>query len=166
MERAEIWMRYYMMPGFSFIFALVFLFTGGSDLIKAIDSYGWNTADGVILRSSIYKENKKKYKWNVEYTYSVNNLHYNSDNFKYGAFINFRLLDSKQNIMNKRVAKYPSGKKIKVYYNPDDASESVVLNGLSGGVFLLPFLGVVFAGAGSLLISDNVKNRKITKTSF
>jgi len=119
------------------VMILLFLFYRNERLAKA--SLNWPSVEGVVVVSKISKDRKKnddpntkkikkyvtKYHLNLRYKYEVEGKVYSSSNISY----------HRKSIPNDRYnrkyseqtsAKYPVGKKVKVYYDPSDHERSVL----------------------------------------
>ena len=119
----------------------------GSDMIADIGTRNWESADGIVENSYVSTstggEGGTTYCLHVDYRYTVDGRTYSGDRISYSA----------DNSCNSWSANsdddYPEGKKITVYYDPSNPSESVLLSGLSGidfficCFFIFPLVGLL-----------------------
>jgi len=98
--------------------------------IQGTTSSRWPTANGTIVSSIVKKTvrptqegNKTAYSAQVVYKYPVNNRQYSCDRVSIG----------KSAYAEATVKKYPTGKAVTVYYNPDKPQEAVLEPGLKWG---------------------------------
>ncbi len=119
----------------------------GSDMIADIGTRNWESADGIVENSYVSTstdgEGGTTYCLHVDYQYTVDGRVYDGNRISYSA----------DNSCNSWSANsdddYPEGKKITVYYDPSNPSESVLLSGLSGidfficCFFIFPLVGLL-----------------------
>ena len=119
----------------------------GSDMIADIGTRNWEPADGIVENSYVSTstdgEGGTTYCLHVDYQYTVDGRVYDGNRISYSA----------DNSCNSWSANsdddYPEGKKITVYYDPSNPSESVLLSGLSGidfficCFFIFPLVGLL-----------------------
>lgn len=80
------------------------------------------------------------YTVNVSYEYSVGNEKYRGDRFYFSSISHAVDKDS----ANEEIKKLRLGKKIKVFYNPDNHSEAVISREIPRVVYLSFFGGLIF----------------------
>ena len=126
------------------LFATVII---GSDMIADIGTRNWESVDGIVENSYVSTstdgEGGTTYCLHVDYQYTVDGRTYDGNRISYSA----------DNSCNSWSANsdddYPEGKKITVYYDPSNPSESVLLSGLSGidfficCFFIFPLVGLL-----------------------
>jgi hypothetical protein len=93
---------------------------------RARAAENWIMTLGEIVTSEIQERktsrNKRTTVAHIVYQYEVMNQTYRSDrlNFKLGRTTGFTSL------LEEQIAQYPMGKRVEVYYNPDDPSDAVL----------------------------------------
>lgn len=144
-----------------FIFGVILFYIYFNVSLDTQKQKSWLETDGIILKSSVKAQtldfttdnrNKKKYNTkkvkktiteyypDMTYSYSVNGKKYSSSqlggfNRKNKANLNPRSISSVEAV----IAKYPVGKKIKVFYNPDNPKEAVKDKQLTPSIIILAF---------------------------
>ena len=116
--------------------------TGISNIKSAKESETWPTVNGVIFKSKVKSstsDGSTTYGADISYDYQVNGQAYKGDKVTFGD-----VSTSSSSRAEKIVDRYPVGKIIGVFYNPNKPETSVLEPGLSGGVWLLPGVGSVF----------------------
>ncbi len=120
-------------------------------VLKSRLSKSWNTVTGKVIKSEIYtsrdSDANATYRADIAFEYIVDGSKYLSDRLYYGV----KIMSSDNWINSKKsVDKYPVGKEIIVYYDPDKPNDSVIEPGIHfglGGVFIfsicLIILGLV-----------------------
>lgn len=153
------------------VFAIIFICIGvgvtilGSRVLKKSKaSTGWPTVEGTvtsaetrIARHPAGDRARSSTKAVVVYSYSVEGIKYSSDRISFvqdGA--------GSGHEAHQIVRRYPFGKKVKVYFNPDDPRVSVLEPGMSLSSFMPLGAGVVFIIVGVVtffvgLVKKNVK---------
>ncbi|MDH5680189.1 MAG: DUF3592 domain-containing protein [Spirochaetota bacterium] len=135
---------------------IIFMVIGSFSVENAKDSVNWPATDGLITTSRIEIVVRKSRRYSkttgytttttrsrearVFYDYQVNGQHYSGDKVSYKSIK-----------PDDAVNKYPKGKKLRVHYNPDDPSTSVIEPGYDYTVSI-PF----WAGFGLLCIGLGV----------
>jgi energy-coupling factor transporter transmembrane protein EcfT len=149
--------------GLLFVVAgIAFACFGYTSYQKGLESKNWPVAKGSVTQSEIEKRTEttgsgtsrrkvvKSYPV-VKYTYSVGNRDYQSGRITFGQ--------SKD--AHHTVARYPKGKNIQVYYNPENPAEAVLEPGGDAT------LSIVFIGLGAVLLVIGLvtasKFRKMSK---
>ncbi len=137
-------------------------------LDKAQASENWPTVQGIVI-SSEFETNKDRdndsdttYSAEVVYKYIV------GDHEIIGNRVRFvKTSTSNAAEASRDVNQYPQGKTVTVYYNPEDAFESVLEPGKNASVWYVIIFGLMFALVGglSLLIGIFSKNRDIKVTT-
>ena len=121
-------------------------------LIKTIFGSGkWPTASGQIITSSIdgptYGKYGPQYGADISYQYSVGGATYVSDVVNPIMVYHETLAESQE-----LVQQYPLGKSVKVYYNPDDPYNAVLVPVASPANGFIGCLALIFLGSGCLAI--------------
>ena len=125
---------------FSFL-VTVFIVT---DIMQDLGTGDWRPVDGVVLSSSVTTGSENDvYCLNVRYEYNVDGTTYQGDKVSFSS-------EKNCNSWSKNADQdYPKGEEITVYYNPDNPSEAVLNNGLSGVpfstccFFAFPMVGLI-----------------------
>ncbi len=107
---------------------------------KGIVSENWPTTKGVVTSSFVEKVlresssgTKVKENLKIEFDYFLENQKYHSTNF-----------GNIEGLLQNIVEKYPIGKNIKVYYNPDNPMEAILNPGFSLGTSYIMFIIIGF----------------------
>ena len=141
--------------------ALFLLLLGGLGLFfgigilhlpMAVASLSWPTVEGLIISSEVYEGCCGEYSegwWpEVSYGYSVGETAYVSDKVE--------ILDvgdsSTSYFAQQVILRYPVGKQVMVYYNPEDPSMAVLEPGIPDNHYLFSLFLAVIALAPILLI--------------
>ena len=120
---------------------------------KAIASSNWPSAPGRIINCKYSHSNEVKSPDTlaVKYSYTVGKQYYN------GSTINFDdgMNDTARSIL---ACKFPSGANVKVYYNPESPSDSVLIKGFNwSGHFIFYFTSflIIFTAILAIKIYGN-----------
>jgi hypothetical protein len=133
---------YWSLPGFFIIAGFILIVAGIRTALRMQSSLSWKRAKGVIIQSKVISSNNKWYYPEVIYEFHVKDKKYESEIFIFGEKEPRDLYQTKQ-----AIAEYPKGKKLTVYYNPEDPSDCSLKPGkIDKGELLL-----LFAGGGSFL---------------
>jgi hypothetical protein len=131
---------------------VVLMSFGGVEFKRALDSKSWPSTAGTITNSYLQKNReKKKNRWvttyfpRVEYRYTVADKTFSAGRIAFGG-----TSGSNQIKAHNVIAKYPPGKAVQVYYNPDDPTVAVLEAGHSFKAIVIVLAGLVFLGAGML----------------
>jgi hypothetical protein len=132
--------------GVSLIFILIGLglvFWGWNILHNARASAAWPTSAGRITESTLDHstdaEGSDSYSPKITYTYSVNNLFYDSGTIKFGENSY-----SSQRKAQEILSHYPVGQSVTVYYEPDNPGKAVLEPGVSAGSYIVLAIGIFF----------------------
>ena len=140
------------------LFILVFFIGGVSAVIfgirnrkKAQESTGWPSVDGVITKTwtnesrDTDEDGFTSYsytpKW--QYQYQLGGQTYSSEQVTFGGEKSY----SNRKKAEQELIKYPQNGRVRVYYNPQDPADSVLVRGTKGT------LGAIIAGIVLILIS-------------
>lgn len=137
--------------------ALIFLVVGAgltwwgwNILGNAKASTSWPKATGRIISSSVEysrdSDGHDSYKPEVTYTYAVNNRFYKSHAIKFGE----NSYDNKP-VANEIANRYAVGKKVVVYYDPQNPENSILEPGVTGGSYIVLGIGVLFVMIGLIV---------------
>jgi len=142
--------------GIIFIVVGVAIFGLGINLYKkAKASETWPTVDGVVFSSEVssYKDSKKntRYSANVNYSYMIENKEYTSNDISMSE-----VTSSNVSSAEKICKQYPEGTKVKVFYNPENPDESLLIPGTSFVVYLPMIAGAIFLLIGIVLVGKPI----------
>lgn len=154
-------------------------FFGWRSVIRSLASSDWPSVDGKIIDSRVEEEknkrtgsrtnktplNQKRYQPKVDYSYSVNDKSFKGTRISYsdhgylGKSKEITIMGVTRYSSNadakagaqKIVQKYPKGKKVTVYYMPDNPSKSLLEPGFSYKVFAWPICGFVLLVIGGVI---------------
>jgi hypothetical protein len=122
------------------------LVLGTGQLKKARASESWPSVQGIVVSSTVERssehDNTDHYQASVVYEYAVDGVTYSCNRVSYGAT---RGLQEEAQAEAKR---YPKGKRVEVYYDPDDPDVAVLEPGKAGEPYLWLGLGGAFAVVG------------------
>ncbi len=102
----------------------------------------WAATDGVIVKSELEPDSDGDSSAKITYRYTVNGRNFESSQFSFTALQND--LPAKQS----RIAKYPMGQRVQVYYDPQKPTSAVLERDGS-----LTWLGVVITGLVFIIIA-------------
>jgi hypothetical protein len=132
----------------------IFLIVWGSNELKgAYQSRSWPSTQGKITSSYIKKQVNKKSSTNrtttsfsakVHYRYMVGGKTYSGDMICFGGTYS----GGKRSLAKKVADSYPKGKKVTVYYNPENPKEAVLKTGFSWTTFMVFIGGLLFLCVG------------------
>ena len=142
------------------VFGLIILIIGFAILCitvfaisNSVSAKEWSIIMGKVIKSDIYKsqfggESNAGYRPDIAFEYTVNGEKYISDRLYYGVKImsSFNWIRSR-----KLIEKYPVNKEVKVYFNPNKPSESVVEPGIHFDLGVIFILAILFVIVGFLL---------------
>jgi len=122
-------------------------FWGWNILQNAKASSSWPTAEGMVTSSEVARvsdaDGGVTYSPELTYEYSTSNTAYEGHTIKFGE----------NSYSSRRKAEgiasgYPIGKKVIVYYDPQDPERSVLEPGVSGGSYIVLGIGILFGIIG------------------
>lgn len=121
---------------------------------NGLRSANWPSALGTITESRVTTsepgESQPMYGAEIAYSFRVESRAYTGDT------VSFSVDSVNQSVAESQVRKYPKGKAVLVYYDPNDASKSVLEPGFTEDTYILLFSGFMFL-AGSLLLGWAVR---------
>lgn len=149
-QTADTVLRWLLLLPLLFIVAGTLMsFFGVRQFLQAKASTAWPTVTGVITVAELGKQmgneqdESTTYSADLSYDYLVNDHSYVN-----GA-VSFAGVKSRDPSTARRILKrYPVGKQVTVYYNPDDPQDAVLEPGLRGGSWFLPLFGTLFVAVG------------------
>lgn len=141
-------------------FGVVFLIVGIAISVWGIQavrrshaSRNWPTTEGTVVSSAIERSGRsvvQNHRAEIEYEYSVKGITHSSGAVSCGDYGSAFSSHARE-----IVERYPQGKKVPVYYDPQDPSVAVLEPGSSWGAYIPLLIGVLFCGvaAGGILRS-------------
>jgi hypothetical protein len=145
-----------LMAVFLIFMGLIFTLLGGYETYQGVRTKGWPAAEGVIRSSKIESRRKNNtiksggsktvYSIEVQYTYMVGDLMHRGNNLGYGD----KSFNSRHDA-NQAQKPWLKGKKVKVFYDPQDPKKSVLKTGM-GMSWLAVAFGMVFTFLGLYLL--------------
>lgn len=123
------------------------LIYGVRNLLLADASRNWPTVKGKVTVSKMGTHRGDKsttYSADVAYDYTVNGTRYTGDRVTFGSVSTSSTARARR-VLNR----YPKGKEVTVYYNPEDPEQSVLEPGIHGATWFLPAFGLLFAVVGA-----------------
>ncbi len=150
-------MKNFLGAGCGGLFALIGLMILGfgiREYFKAQASTGWPSVEGVVLRSEMDVDHSSSssggssttYGADVAYEYQQGGTRRTGDRVEFGEISTGDSSDAQQVL-----DRYPVGREVTVYYNPEDPADSVLEPGVSGSTFFLPLFGCLFFVVGCLV---------------
>jgi hypothetical protein len=90
--------------------------------LRAAASRKWPASSGTVTASTLEQspDNKRRFRAAVQYRYRVGEKDYQSNRIFWGGS------EGRQKPMASVVASYPAGRKVKVFYDPQNPAEAVV----------------------------------------
>ena len=149
-----------MGPGMQFffgrIFPMIFVLTGGSvlyfgvmNILIARDSVNWPSVPGTVISSEVQShrgDDGTTYSAEVYFEYEVEGTKHASNRVTVGS-VSTSNPSGARSIVNR----YPAGREVEVFYNPEDRDYGLLETGVTGATWFLPLFGGVFFTVGSLL---------------
>ncbi|MBN2280877.1 MAG: DUF3592 domain-containing protein [Candidatus Marinimicrobia bacterium] len=147
------------------ICTILFVFLSKPMMDQYKEVQNWPSVQGTISSSEFdcWEAEKKvdgryvtetKCAASVEYEYTIGGVSYINSDIRPNSGIK---ITYDRNTAQKIVARYPVGAKVEVYYNPEDASNSVLEKEMKLGNWLLYLLPFIFGLAIVLVIVKNLK---------
>jgi len=151
------------------LFGLVFLAVGigvtawGWNVLgDAKASTSWPSVDGSVISSKVERERTSRrsggrrrtsttYGAEVRYRYSVDGNEYSSDKVSFGDYSSSNRARA-QGIVDR----YPVGKTVQVYYDPNTPETAVLESGTSWSCYLPIGLGIIFTIVGALVSAGSL----------
>ena len=132
----------FVLPLFTCIFGAVFTLIAQGDMRDYLGSRSWVTADGEVvssrLISSTDSDGDTTHRPQVDYFFYVGDERWTGNRLYFGDDIS-----SSGGGAQKKVDEYPPGRAIKVSYDPDDPTESVVERRVSTALIIFSAIGIV-----------------------
>ena len=163
--------RWIFCLGFMFI-GLVFLLLGGYQLLQGLTTKDWPAAPGKILSSKVQSGtsnsrgpartttgSSKRYSVDVRYRYELDGQEFEGDRLRFGN-VSYKSRSKAQKVMNR----YPRGKEVEVFYDPENPQSSVLIKGiglswlavgLGAAMFLLGLVMLIKTAMGARRNSEH-----------
>lgn len=112
---------------------------------EADESQGWSSTIGKITKSSIqreasYESSNTLYFPEVEYLYEFLGTEYTGNRITFGGSTG----NSNRKKSEETLAKYPVGKSIPIYYDPNNPQDSVLIRKMGTGGMVFLVVGILF----------------------
>lgn len=120
------------------VVGLLALYWGITTIIVSIHSPKWPVAQGHIIQSSIEYDGDNFYA-DIQYEFIIDSTTYR------GSDISFSDLRSSKAHAKDAVARYPLGKKVDVYFNPDNPSKCALEAGFRKASLFIILFGLLFS---------------------
>jgi hypothetical protein len=130
------WPRY-VIPGGFILFGVICIGIGISEVTNMVSSKSWPTARGIVIKSEVGSSGGYYYP-RIKYVFHVKNKKYESINFDIANAQSGDPIPSK-----KAVKRYPAGKEVTVYYNPENPEECALEPGVDWSMLAMMFGGGV-----------------------
>ncbi|OUT62386.1 MAG: hypothetical protein CBB71_02230 [Rhodopirellula sp. TMED11] len=143
-----------LMPLIFFVVGVVVLWSGVNNYQRGNASESWPTVQGTVLDATIRDvrssnsngPSRTSYAVHLDYEYEVDGTVYEGDQVRFGA-----MMHNERSGALAEQKKYATDSPVSVHYNPEDASEAVLVAGYGDGVWVAIGLGVVFTVVGMVL---------------
>jgi len=152
--------------GGSFLFILVFFAVGigmtvwgGIVIRNASISEGWPSTQGEITSSYIRSstdEDGTSYFADIEFKYVVNDRWLEGDMVNFGEYGT-----SDMSHAEGIVDRYPIGKMVTVYYNPEQPETAVLEPGLTWSSYFILFMGIIFLIVPAIIFASLLRQATI-----
>jgi len=154
---------------FFLILGLIFIALILQGSFKSAESENWPSIEGTILSSEISTRNELNSDTHTRDYYYMSKVSYNYtlDGAVYTSTMISVINNNKEYVIESEaqaiIDNYPIGKKVKVYYNPDNPSEAFLEPGMkdSGSVICGTVGSVIFVIFGALIVVGVIKKQKL-----
>lgn len=124
------------------------------DKEKAAQSLNWPSVSGKVIDARMLEststdsdgDSSTTYRAHVQYEYEVAGTRYTNDKINVGMVVS----TSATKKVQETLARYPAGATVKVYYDPNNPSDSVLEQKASSNLTLI--LGIIFLGVGLCMV--------------
>ena len=124
--------------------AALTIFLGVPMALNALVSKSWPAADGIVTVSEFTSnrddDGSVTYGASIAYDYNFNDIPLTGSNVHFGQYSS-----GDPSYGRSIVQKYPVGMQVRVYYDPDDPSTSVLEPGAGWSSFMVGGIGALFA---------------------
>ncbi len=131
------------------MFGLCFAGLGVRCVVHAHASLEWPATEGHVESCSVERDSDHNSRLNIRYNYAVDGRSYTGRRLAFFTWGGDHAGYLRQ---------YPVGTAVRVYYQPDRPDNAVIIQGGSGGWFIVGF-GLIFAVASASIIRFNVNSR-------
>jgi len=146
-----------------FVVGGVAVFFGSGQIKAAKQSADWPTVQGTVVSSEVQQERntsrsngksrmKTTYHAEILYDYVANGTTYSANKVSFG-----QVGGSSPAPARKIVNRYPKGKNVTVYYNPEKPETAVLEPGMSAAVYFLSGFGGIFLFFGLLVLFGKMR---------
>ena len=131
--------------GIFFLAGLAILFTGFRTYQRSKQAANWTTVTGMVTTSKVINPmgNERKQYARIEYEYSVLGTSYVSNKINFAQLSGFN--DTALGTAEEKVKKFPAGRSVTVYYDPQEPQRAVLEIGGNSGLLILGGLFIVSA---------------------
>jgi hypothetical protein len=131
--------------GIFFLAGLAILFTGIRTYQRSKQAANWMTVTGMVTTSKVINPmgNERKQYAHIEYEYSVLGTSYVSNKINFAQLSGFN--DTALGTAEEKVKKFPAGRSVTVYYDPQEPQRAVLEIGGNSGLLILGGLFIVSA---------------------
>ncbi|RMG98831.1 MAG: DUF3592 domain-containing protein [Chloroflexi bacterium] len=140
---------YVLFLGLFFVASITLTIVGVNVLRNARVSEGWPTTTGEVVASSVRASSDSDgttYYADVSYSYVVDDHRYVSDTVSFGEYGS-----SDRSHAEEVVARYPVGKRVTVYYNPELPETAVLEPGVTWSSYFPLAMGLCFLSVTSIV---------------
>jgi len=163
MRSARYFLRSIFLPGILLVLGGLAAWSAIDSILNAWSSQDWPYVEGRITASEVSSSTQSigpskinststSYFPSVSYQYTVNGGPHEGHEIVFGGY-SFNSKHEAEEILKR----YPLDKIVSVYYNPKKYHRSVLEPGLHELPLVLLFAGIVFAGAGLLVVKLSPK---------
>jgi hypothetical protein len=131
---------------------------------KAGDSHKWPTVMGTIVSSELESDVESHHRRPIEtysaairYAYEVGGKAYESDQIQLGGTSE----TSQPKEFERMVARYPEGKRVKVFYDPADPATATLEPGELGGIFNMAMVAGGFILVGGVIVALTIWGKNL-----
>ncbi len=146
---------------------LIFAIVGGAiffvfalpPLQYASTSKSWPTVPGIVSRSEVSvwkKDSQTHYQPDIAYSYTIDGKKYSSSKITVGE----PPLDNNVSKAKSVQAKYPVGKEVKVWYDPELPESAALEPGIKTGDIMLASISILFFAVGLFAIYKGLKAKR------
>jgi len=151
---------------FAMFAAGIFLLAwGGYEIVGSHETDNWPGTEGRITSSSVRQETRRAsgktstaYFPNVRYQYQIDGRQHTGHRIVFGN-VSGGLKFFAQRIVNR----YPSGRTVTVYYNPDQPQYAILETGFTWSSLFILLGGIVFFAAGVLCLKAYLKGKQTAR---
>lgn len=138
------WMLLFVLGGLTILVYSISL------MYKSISSYTWPSCIGKIITSEVHQKKdikggrmEKVYTAHVVYEYKINDLLYTNDRIFWAEYSS-----EIKSIMQNIVDRYPVGKEVFVYYDPNKPQNAILERNINWVTIASLFIGLIFIIVG------------------